>query len=150
MWDYPRPPAVRRCRERTEVVFAGVVVASSQRALRVLETSHAPVYYLPESDVRTDLLERVPRTSVCEWKGLAVYFDVLVGEMRAPHAAWSYPAPASGYESIGGAFAFYADRMDRCTVDGEVVRPVDGGFYGGWITSRVAGPFKGGQGTAGW
>ena len=150
VWDYPRPPALQRSRERVEIVFAGVVVAVSTRAWRVLETSHPPTYYVPAQDVRRDLFERVGRTSICEWKGLAVYYDLVVGGARASHAAWSYPAPADPYRAIAGAYAFYPDKMDRCLVDGEVVRAQDGGFYGGWITDRIAGPFKGAPGTTGW
>ncbi|MFB9370837.1 DUF427 domain-containing protein [Kitasatospora albolonga] len=151
VWAYPRPPAVDDASGRTvEVWFGGRQVASTRSALRVLETSHPPVYYLPAADVALELLTPAEAVSACEWKGLASYWDLTVGERRAAHAAWSYPDPIPGYDVLRGCFAFYPGRVDRCTVDGEAVRPQDGGFYGGWITDEIAGPFKGAPGTTGW
>jgi uncharacterized protein (DUF427 family) len=115
-----------------------------------LETSHPPVYYIPPEDVRHEYLFEVDGTSVCEWKGRAKYHTVRVGHRRAERAAWSYPEPRAGYEAIRDHVAFYAGPMDACTVDGERVEPQPGGFYGGWITAEVVGPFKGGPGTTGW
>jgi uncharacterized protein (DUF427 family) len=125
-------------------------VAESHRAVRVLETSHAPVYYLPPEDVRTDLLEPTERRTWCEFKGAASYADLVVGDRLSPAACWWYATPTPDFASIAGWIAFYPSRVDRITVDGEVVRPVGGDFYGSWVTSRVAGPFKGGPGTEGW
>ncbi|MFJ8043299.1 DUF427 domain-containing protein [Kitasatospora sp. NPDC096147] len=151
VWDYPRPPAVEAVPGRlVEVWFGGAMIASSRSALRVLETSHPPVYYLPAADVLEDLLAPAEGVSVCEWKGLARYWDLTVGHRRAAQAAWSYPAPLPGYRALRDAYAFYPGRVDRCTVDGETVRPQEGGFYGGWITDGIAGPFKGAPGTSGW
>jgi uncharacterized protein (DUF427 family) len=151
VWDYPRPPRVEAVAKRVRVVFAGEVVADTDRALRVLETSHPPVYYVPRADVAPGALAPASGGSTfCEWKGAAVYFDVVAEGRRAPRAAWSYPAPARGYEELRDAVAFYAGPMDECTVGGEVVTPQPGGFYGGWITADVQGPFKGGPGTSGW
>jgi uncharacterized protein (DUF427 family) len=150
VWDYPRPPAVERSAAEVVVEFAGEVVARSTRSLRVLETSHAPVHYLPREDVRADLIEAVAGKSWCEFKGAASYADVVVGDRRSSRACWWYSSPTSGYELLADAMAFYPSRVDRITVDGEVVRSVEGDFYGGWITSRVAGPFKGGPGTEWW
>jgi uncharacterized protein (DUF427 family) len=132
------------------VTFAGETVAESRRAVRVLETSHAPVYYLPPEDVRTDLFEPTDRRTWCEFKGAASYADLVVGSRRAPSACWWYATPTADFVPIAGWIAFYPSRVDRITVDGEVVRPVGGDFYGSWVTSRVAGPFKGGPGTDGW
>jgi uncharacterized protein (DUF427 family) len=151
VWDYPRPPRVEPAANRVRVVFAGEIVADTERALRVLETSHPPVYYVPRADVAAGAVEPAPGGStVCEWKGAAVYFDVVAGGRRAPRAAWAYPEPAPGFEELRNAVAFYAGPMDECTVGGEVVTPQPGGFYGGWITADVRGPFKGGPGTSGW
>jgi uncharacterized protein (DUF427 family) len=150
VWDYPRPPALAQSDARIEVELAGTLIASSQRAWRVLETSHPPVYYLPPADVRLDLLEASPKRSFCEWKGRASYHHVVVGARRAENAAWSYPSPVSRFEPIRDYLAFYPSAMDRCRVDGEVVRAQEGDFYGGWITSRIVGPFKGGPGSLGW
>jgi len=133
------------------IEHAGVLIADSRRALRVLETAGAPVWYLPPDDVRRELLRPAPdRRTVCEWKGLATYFDLVVGQRISRQAAWSYPKPYPGYEAITGYLAFYAARVDSATVDGEPVRPQPGGYYGGWITDDVIGPSKGEPGTEGW
>jgi uncharacterized protein (DUF427 family) len=150
VWDYPRPPAVTASSEHVVVEFAGVVVADTRRAVRVLETSHPPVYYIPMEDVRTDLLVPTGHRTLCEFKGAALYADIVVDGRRSSSACWWYPAPTPGYEALAGALTFYPQRVDRCLVDGEEVRPVEGDFYGGWITSRVVGPFKGGPGTWWW
>jgi uncharacterized protein (DUF427 family) len=147
VWDYPRPPRVEPSAARVVVELDGEVLADTRRSLRVLETSHPPVYYIPAADVRTDRLRPSARRSTfCEFKGAARYYDA--GD-RA-EVAWSYAAPAPGYEAIAGCYAFYPGRVDRATVDGEQVEAQPGDFYGGWITSAVTGPFKGGPGTMGW
>lgn len=150
VWDYPRPPRVEPTGRRIMVQLEGVTIADSTRALRVLETSHPPTYYIPRDDVRMDLLTPSGGSSWCEWKGRAVYFTVRVGDRVAKAAAWGYPEPAPGFVPIAGHLAFYCAAMDRCTVDGELARPQPGGFYGGWVTDDVVGPFKGGPGSAGW
>jgi uncharacterized protein (DUF427 family) len=132
------------------VVFAGVTVADSRRSLRVLERSHPPSYYLPPEDVRTDLLEPRPERSACEWKGAASYWSLHVGERVASSCAWSYADPPPAYAELRDYLAFYPARVDACYVDEERVVPQEGGFYGGWITAGVLGPFKGGPGTSGW
>ena len=150
-WDYPRPPRVEAVTERIRVVVDGVVVADTTRALRVLETSHPPSYYLPAEDVRSDLLTASPRTSVCEYKGRAAYRTLNLPSGRSvADVAWLYPDPAPGYEALRGHLSFYASRVDEAWVGDERVTPQAGDFYGGWITSRVVGPFKGGPGTWGW
>jgi uncharacterized protein (DUF427 family) len=150
VWDYPRPPALRRDSRRIVVECAGEIVAATTGALKILETSHPPVFYVPPEDVRTDLLRAAAHHSWCEWKGGAEYWDVVVGPDIRLLAAWSYPAPRPPYEQLVGHFAFYAGRVDRCTVAGHTVRPQEGDFYGGWITPEVRGPFKGGDRTGGW
>lgn len=149
-WDYPRPPRVEPTAEVVEVWLGGQRVAYSARALRVLETSHPPTYYLPEEDFARGTLRPADGSSWCEFKGSAAYLDVLGGDAVAPRAAWTYPHPSRGFEALAGQVAVMPGAMDRCTVDGEVVTPQAGGFYGGWITSRVVGPFKGGPGSRGW
>ncbi|MGL5096983.1 MAG: DUF427 domain-containing protein [Planctomycetia bacterium] len=150
VWDYPRPPRLVSTPKRIIVRFGGEVVADTTAALRILETSHPPVYYLPPSDVRPGFLRRATGSSFCEWKGGAVYFDVTAGGKTAAKAAWSYPDPVARYAALKDHVAFYAGPMDECTVDGEVVTPQPGGFYGGWITKDLVGPFKGAPGTVGW
>ncbi len=132
-------------------VFAGSeVIAETNQAKRVLETSHPPVYYIPPAGIRMDLLEETRRESFCEWKGRARYFDVVTGERRIKNAAWAYLAPTSAFESIRDHLAFYPNLMDACFVGEEQVRAQTGGFYGGWITSNIVGPFKGEPGTMVW
>jgi len=133
-----------------EVVLGGRVVARTGRAIRVCETSHPPIYYVPRDDVVPGVLERATGSSWCEFKGTATYWDAVVDGVRHSSVAWSYEVPAAGYEQLRSAVAFYPGRVDAATVDGERVRPQAGGFYGGWITHEVVGPFKGGPGTLGW
>lgn len=118
--------------------------------MRVLETSHPPVYYLPRNAFVPGSLEPAAGGSFCEFKGGAGYLTVVAGAVRADRAGWFYPRPAAGFEALRDRIAVYPAAMDRCLVDGEVARPQEGGFYGGWITSRVVGPFKGAPGTSGW
>jgi uncharacterized protein (DUF427 family) len=150
VWDYPRPPRVEESGESVEVRCGGRVVARSTRTLRVLETSHPPTYYVPESDFEPGVLRPARGSTRCEFKGDAAYFDVVAGEAVAPSAAWTYPDPMPGFEPLAGHVAVMPSAMDECRVDDEVVTPQEGGFYGGWITSRVVGPFKGAPGTRGW
>lgn len=150
VWDYPRPPRVEPTSQHLQVMVDGVVIADTRRALRVLETSHPPTYYLPPEDVRTDLLTRNAHVTWCEFKGQASYYDLRLGARVIPNVAWSYLDPAPGYTALRGYLAFYPGRVDACLVDGELVRAQEGDFYGGWITSAIVGPFKGGRGRAGW
>jgi len=146
VWDYPRPPRWDPSGEHVVVLLAGRVLADTRRSLRVLETSHPPVYYIPVADIDMARVHEGRGTSWCEFKGTAVYWDA--GEARA--IGWSYPEPSPGFEALRGHIAFYPARVEKATVDGELVKPQEGGFYGGWITSRVRGPFKGAAGTHGW
>jgi uncharacterized protein (DUF427 family) len=150
VWDYPRPPRVELSGELVEVELGGRVVASTTTSWRVLETSHPPTYYLPRGAFEVGALRATAGSSWCEWKGAASYVDIVAGDVVAARAGWTYERPAAGFEVIAGAVAVMAAQVDRCTVDGEVVVPQPGGFYGGWITGRVVGPFKGGPGTSGW
>jgi uncharacterized protein (DUF427 family) len=150
VWDYPRPPRLEPTTRRIRVVFNGETIADTRRALRVLETSHPPVYYIPPDDIRMEYVAQTPRKTLCEFKGGATYWTVKVSERLSENAAWSYPNPLPGYEPLKDYLAFYAGRVDACTVDGEQAAPQEGDFYGGWITSHVAGPFKGAPGTWDW
>jgi uncharacterized protein (DUF427 family) len=150
VWDYPRPPRLEPTRRHLLVVHAGAVVAETRRGHRVLETSHPPTYYFPPEDCDLALLVPAPGASVCEWKGRAEYRTVRVGEREAPNAAWLYPSPTPAFAPIRGHLAFFPGRVDECLVDGERALPQEGGFYGGWITADLAGPFKGARGTVGW
>ena len=150
VWDYPRPPRLEPTSKQVSVEFGGEVIASSGRAFRVLETSHPPVYYLPPDDVRMDLLTRASGSSYCEWKGHAGYYDLTVAERTVRQATWFYASPAAAFAPIANYIAFYPSKMDACFVAGELVQAQPGDFYGGWITSDILGPFKGGPGTWGW
>jgi uncharacterized protein (DUF427 family) len=150
VWDYPRPPRLEDTDKHIEVIFNGVKIADTHRARRVLETSHPPVYYIPHEDVRAEYFTVAPRTTNCEWKGSAVYYTITVNGKSVPDAAWSYPNPILPFRRITGYIAFYPALMDACLVDGEQARPQPGGFYGGWITQDIKGPFKGERGSSGW
>ena len=146
VWDYPRPPRLEPSSRHLVIRLGSDVVADTTAAYRVLETSHPPNWYLPRSDVDERLLRRSQaRGTICEWKGQATYWDV--GGLD--RAAWSYESPTAGFVAITGYLAFYPTVLE-CTVDGERVEPQPGGFYGGWITGDVTGPFKGAPGTMGW
>lgn len=150
VWDYPRPPALEPVDDRLRVVHEGVTLADTTDGYRVLETSHPPTYYLPPNDVAMEHLQRERRTTMCEWKGRSIYYTVVVNGTRVAQAAWAYPTPTDRFAPIADHVAFYAHKMDACYVGDERVDPQKGGFYGGWVTSRVVGPFKGGPGTLGW
>ena len=150
VWDYPRPPVVEPCVLRVRVEFAGIVIADSMNALRLLETSHPPTYYIPPADVKAEFLHSNPDWTLCEYKGSATYWNLEVGKRFSESAAWSYAAPTGAYQVLRDYFAFYPERVDGCYLGEERVKPQEGGFYGGWITSNLRGPFKGVPGSRGW
>src|SRR4051812_49332597 len=150
VWDYPRPPRLERTTRRIRVVHGGVTVVDSTAAWRVLETSQPPAIYVPPADVDQDRIRPASGQTFCEWKGVASYWDVVVGELVASSAAWSYPSPTPAFEAITDHLAFYPQRVDACLVDDEQVQANAGDFYGGWVTSDIVGPFKGGSGSLGW
>lgn len=149
-WDYPRPPTVETCKHRVRVEFNGQTIVETSRACRLLETSHPPTYYIPRADVHTEFLKPSASHSFCEFKGEACYWDLQVGARTSRDAAWSYTSPNRLYSRLRDHLAFYAGRVDACFVDEERVQSQQGDFYGGWITSHVVGPFKGGPGTNQW
>ncbi len=146
VWDYPRPPAIAPDTRRIEVASPRGPVARAERSVRVLETSHPPTFYVPPESLVEGALEVVPGSSHCEWKGRAEYL-ALAGTSEA--VGWRYPKPYEGFAPYAGWVCFYPARVE-CFVAGERVRPQAGGFYGGWITDDVVGPFKGEPGTGGW
>jgi uncharacterized protein (DUF427 family) len=150
VWDYPRPPRVEPSSARIVLRLGGRVIADTTDSVRVLETSHPPVYYLPRSAFADGVLQPAHGSSYCEYKGAAGYLSLVSGARVAERAAWFYPTPSRGYEALVDRVAVYPGEVDGCTVDGEEVQPQAGGFYGGWITSQVVGPFKGEPGTRGW
>ncbi|MCB0061367.1 MAG: DUF427 domain-containing protein [Caldilineaceae bacterium] len=150
VWAYPRPPRLEKSDKRVQVIFNGVTIADTHNAYRVLETSHPPVYYIPPDDIAMDYLIGTARTTFCEWKGAGAYYTVRVGDQEAANAAWYYPSPTADFTPIRNYVAFYPGMMDACYVDGEQVQPQPGGFYGGWVTQDVVGPFKGEPSTMMW
>lgn len=154
VWDFPRPPRVEAVAERVRVVFAGKTIADSVAALRVVETSGAPCYYVPPEDCAEQALITTAHWTLCEWKGVAYAYDVVVGGHRVRDGAWSYAEPLDdlglGYARIAGFFAFYPAKMDACFLGDERVAPQPGGYYGGWVTARLTGPIKGGPGSERW
>lgn len=150
VWDYPRPPRVEGSDERVCIRLGGQLIVETMDAVRVLETSHPPVYYVPIASFPEGALTPVKGATWCEFKGRAAYFDVSAGDAVAHRGAWHYPNPQNGFERLVGMVAVYPALMDACEVGDEAVTAQDGDFYGGWITSRVVGPFKGTPGTMGW
>lgn len=149
VWDYPRPPILVRDPRRIDVRAGEVVIASTRRSVRILETASPPTFYLPREDVHMDLLRPAAGGTFCEWKGQASYFDAIIGDEVIEKAAWTYERPFPAFAEIAGHISFYPGRID-CYVDGGRVRPQVGGFYGGWITDEIVGPFKGEPGTGSW
>lgn len=150
VWSFPRPAVAEPTSAHILIHHAGFAIADTRAAVRTLETSHPPSYYIPQRDLAADCLRPAGGGSFCEWKGEAHYWDVIVGNLILPRVGWSYPNPTPPFAALRDHIAFYAAPFDECTVDGEVATAQAGDFYGGWITSRQAGPFKGGPSTQGW
>jgi len=150
VWDYPRPPRLEPSDKLIQVIFNNILIVETRRAFRVLETSHPPVYYLPPDDIKMEYLTKTNRSTFCEWKGQAGYYNIRVADKTVHGAAWFYTNPTRAFTAIKNYVAFYPSLMDACYVDGEQVQSQEGDFYGGWITRTIVGPFKGGAGTWGW
>lgn len=150
VWSFPRPAIAERSAAHVVIELRGTIVADTSASVRTLETSHPPSYYIPPDAIAPDVLRRASRSSFCEWKGSALYWDVVIGDLVLPRAGWSYPDPSPAFAMLRDHVAFYAGPFERCSVDGETVVPQSGGFYGGWITGDLAGPFKGEPGSMGW
>ena len=149
VWDYPRPPICVEDSRLVRVTFAGTTVAETCRSVRVLETASPPTFYIPRADIAMEYLIPASGTSYCEWKGAANYWTVAVDGQRAEKSAWSYHDPSERFASISGWLSFYP-ALVQCSVDGKQVRPQPGGFYGGWVTDEIIGPYKGDPGRASW
>lgn len=150
VWDYPRPPRLRTVRGIVRIEFGGIEIAHSESALEVLETSHPPTVYLPPGDVLMSALAPSTFVSFCEFKGQAAYWNLRIGDRESLNAGWSYPDPTRRFLKLRDYIAFYPSRVDACFVANERVLAQDGDYYGGWITRRIVGPFKGGADTWGW
>ena len=150
VWDYPRPPSVEPVSATVRVELGAVILAASERAIRVLETASGPAVYVPFGDVRMDLMEPEEGGAVCEWKGPWIYWSIRSAGRTVRQAAWSYTDPWAGYQAIRDHLSFYPARVDACWLGEQRVEPQPGGFYGGWITPEIVGPMKGGPGSRGW
>ncbi len=150
VWAYPRPAVAEKYDGHIKIVHHGTVLAETRRAVRTLETSHPPSYYIPREDIAMQWLLPSARSSICEWKGQATYFHADLGGGALNDVGWSYTSPTEAFMLLKDHIAFYAAPFDACFVAGEKVTPQAGSFYGGWITSRIAGPFKGAPGTVLW
>jgi len=150
VWDYPRPPRVAPTNRLVRVIFNGIVIADTTNAIRILETSHPPTFYLPPADIQMQYLQPAALQTFCEWKGVAHYYNFQQESRQVAQIAWYYPRPTSAFADIAGYVAFYPSRVDACYVADERVQAQAGDFYGGWITADIVGPFKGEAGTWGW
>lgn len=150
VWDYPRPAVCEPTNRHVQIIHRGIEIANSKGAWRTLETSHPPTYYIPQEDVALQYLQPNQRRTMCEWKGQARYFDLVMDWERLDAVAWAYPAPSPSFAGIKDYLAFYPDPLDECRIDGELITPQPGQFYGGWISQYEAGPFKGVPGSQFW
>jgi uncharacterized protein (DUF427 family) len=150
VWDYPRPAILEDTDKHLKIIFNGVVLADTNKAKRVLETSHPPTYYLPGEDIKLEYFTPTSRRTMCEWKGVCQYYDISIGDKTVHNAVWQYIQPTPNFTSIQEHYSFYASLMDACYVNDELVQSQSGDFYGGWITADIVGPFKGEPGTWGW
>ncbi|MEO8176374.1 MAG: DUF427 domain-containing protein [Sphingomicrobium sp.] len=150
VWDFPRPAIAERCSAHVMIEHMRHVIADTHSSVRTIETSHPPSYYFPPNAIAPGVLRRAGGGSFCEWKGSALYWDVVIGARVLSRVGWSYPDPTPAFEMLRDHIAFYAAPFDHCSVDGETVVPQPGSFYGGWITSDLAGPFKGVPGSWDW
>lgn len=150
VWDYPRPPAIESFNGHIRIVHNDIILVNSNKCHRILETSHPPSFYIPMSDVNMEYLNLNELTSFCEWKGKAFYFDLNMNSKTIDKVGWYYPNPNKKYAALKDTISFYASKLDNCFVNDEKVKAQEGDFYGGWITSNIKGPFKGGAGTFGW
>ena len=145
VWDYPRPPSIDADSRRVRVLADARLVAETTAAVRVLETASPPTFYLPPDDVDADAVQPTTRCMRCEWKGQARAYDVA----GIAAAGWAYIETFPEFAAIEGYYAFYPAEL-HCTVAGETVEPQAGGYYGGWITTEIVGPFKTGDPETAW
>ena len=141
VWDFPRPPRQEDVISPLRVLHGEVIVAATDRGLRVLETAGAPTYYFPAEDVATDMLVDLPGQTTCEWKGFATGF-ALAGQADSCAVGWRYDVTFPEFSSIRHWSAFYPGVLS-CYIGDEQVQPQPGGYYGGWVTANLKGPIKG-------
>ena len=146
VWEYPRPPSLETVSRHILVKTDSFTVAETREAIRILETASPPSYYLPPTSLKTNLFERSDK-SFCEWKGIANY--LALDDLNSEPIAWVYKDPTFDFSSIRNYVGFYPARIE-CWLDGELVKPQPGLFYGGWVTDDLVGPFKGEPGTGWW
>ncbi len=149
VWDYPRPPICVADSREVIVRYRDLLIAKTNGAVRILETASPPTFYLPPADIDFEILERASGSSFCEWKGAATYWSLTIDNQKLENVGWSYETPSQRFLSIANYLSFYPAKL-TCTVDGELVRAQPGGFYGGWVTDEIIGPYKGEAGTSGW
>ncbi len=97
---------------RVRVRLGEETIADSERALRVLETKHDPVLYLPREDVRMERLERTDHETFCPFKGEASYWTVRAADRVEENAVWSYEDPFDEVAGLKDYVAFYPDRVE--------------------------------------
>jgi uncharacterized protein (DUF427 family) len=139
---------VAPCDAQVDVYNGSQRIARTHCALRVLETASPPTFYLPPDCIDWGQLTQARGSSFCEWKGSATYWS-LADAPDGPVVGWSYERPSDAFAAISGYLSFYPALL-QCHVDGERVSAQPGGFYGGWVTASIAGPFKGDPGTGHW
>ena len=149
VWDYPRPPRIEPDSREVVIADGSGEVARTRSAARVLETASPPTYYVPWSDVVPGRLVPDDQRTYCEWKGEAHYWRLAADPPGAAPVAWSVPEPLEEFTSLRDFVAFYPGRVS-CWLAGERVRAQAGGYYAGWVTDAIVGPFKGDPGSGHW
>ncbi len=144
--NYPRPPALEKCKGNVEIFITSTTKVECNNYYRVLETFHAPTIYISKNYFANNIIDyKNTKSSYCEWKGIASYINLINREENITiyNAGWYYKNPKEAYQEIKGYISLYPEKVRSCSINGEFVKSQDGGYYGGWITSRVKGPFKG-------
>ncbi len=150
VWHYPRTPRVEPTTKRIQVIHADRIIVDTRDAYRVIERGHPPAYYVPPEAILFPCLQQTLQEFSCPFKGRAWLCNLEGPSFMVRHAAWSFIEVLPAYQAIQFYVAFHAHLLDQCLVEGERVTPQPGGYYGGWITADIVGPFKGGVGTLDW
>ena len=105
---------------RVRVSFAGTVIADTGAAVRVEETGHEPVHYIPEKDMRLGLMQPTEHKTYCPFKGDCSYWTIEIGNGAdrriSENAVWGYRAPYDEAKGLAGHYAFYKSRVERLEV----------------------------------
>ena len=121
---YKRVDAIASSRH-VRVILGGETVADTKRARFLFETRLPTRYYIPQEDVRMDLLVPSDKTTACPYKGKARYWSARIGDEMFPDIVWSYPDPIAECPKIKGYLCFFNELVDEISVDGAIVpRPV--------------------------